>query len=74
MAKWLKRSPQAPKVSGSKHSLCRGNCSNSVHPAVRGYLTLFRVREGEGVGIEEWHSDSVTLLQAQSLPHTAING
>jgi len=50
VAEWLERSPLALKVLGSKHSLSAG----FVHPAVNGYLTLFRAGEGEGGEEEEW--------------------
>ena len=53
VAEWLERSPLVLKVLGSKHSLYSGVFNNSlVHPAVNGYLTLFRAGEGEG-GVEE---------------------
>jgi len=62
--RWLSEDV-ALKVPGSKHSLCTGFFKNSVHPAVSGYLTLFRAGEGEGGEDDGWHT---TMNYAGSKP------
>jgi len=66
VAEWFECSPLVLKVPGSKHSLWAVSFKTfSVHPAVNGYMTLFRGGEGEGSEGEEWCSTAVTPLQVQ---------
>jgi len=74
VAKWLERSSMSLSVSGFKYDLrMRFSTRLSVHLAGNGYLTLFRVGEGEGGEEEEWRPNSVTPLPVRIGSLTAIS-
>jgi len=64
MAERLERLSLMLKIQSSKHSLNAEffAINLSLHPAVNGYLALFRAGEGEGGEEEEWSPTSVTSL------------